>query len=80
MYVIFAYCLTIKGFRSASHQANGHHMLVCRQAFAPLFYGFNHPKYQVALLNDMSIRAQIPNKLIDYINNTEAFNISGDDN
>ena len=52
-------------------------MMAARFQFAPLFYSFKHPKYQVLHLRDLFERAQIPDEIRSYVESHESFSSSG---
>ena len=51
-------------------------MMAARFQFAPLFYSFKHPKYQVLHLRDLFERAQIPDEIRSYVESHESFSSS----
>ena len=52
-------------------------MMASRIQFAPLFYSFKHPKYQVLHLRDLFERAKMPDKIRSYVESHESFSPSG---
>ena len=55
-------------------------MMAARTAFAPLFYGSRHPKYQRLHLRDMIQRMLYPSELATYLQKHESFSPSGKQN
>ena len=47
-------------------------MMAAQIQFAPLFYSFKHPTYQVLHIQDLFERAQIPDRIRSYVESHES--------
>ena len=59
----FTYLLAFNLYTEATRKNHSLRMMAVRIQFAPLFYSFKHPKYQVLHLQDLFERAQCQTKL-----------------
>lgn len=75
-YACFRYLLAFHMYTESVRKNHHEHMLAARTAFAPLFYGRNHPKYREVHLRDMMDRAQCPEELKTDIKAKESFSLS----
>lgn len=72
--------LGIKCYRSGVRSNNSKFMLAGRQACAPIMFVKRHPIYQSIICKDMAIRGSAPLPLSGYIEQNEAFSVSGEKN
>ena len=75
--VCFTFLLAFQLYTESVRKNNHEHMLAARSAFAPLFYGRNHPRYRELHLRDMLDRVQCPDELKEDIKQYESFSVSG---
>ena len=61
------YLLMFNFYTEATHKNHSLRMMATWIQFAPLFYLFKHPKYQVLHLSDLFEKAQMPGKTRSYI-------------
>ena len=76
----FTYLLAFNLYTEATGKNHSLRMVAARIQFAPLFYSFKHPKYQLLHLQDLFERAQMPDKIRSYVESHESFSSSGSQN
>ena len=69
----FTYLLAFNLYTEATRKNHSLRMVASRIQFAPLFYSFKHPKYQVLHLRDLFERAKMPGKIRSYVESHESF-------
>ena len=69
----FTYLLAFNLYTEATRKNHSLRMMAARIQFAPLFYSFKHPKYQVLHLRDLFERAQMPDEIRCYVESHESF-------
>ena len=72
----FTYLLAFNLYTEATRKNHSLRMMAARIQFAPLFYLFKHPKYQVLHLRDLFERAQMPDQIRSYVESHESFSPS----
>ena len=72
----FTYLLAFNLYTEATRKNHSLRMMAARIQFAPLFYLFKHPKYQVLHLRDLFERAQTPDQIRSYVESHESFSPS----
>ena len=75
-YFAFTYLLAFNLYTEATRKNHSLRMMAARIQFAPLFYLFKHPKYQVLHLRDLFERAQTPDQIRSYVESHESFSPS----
>lgn len=78
--ITFSYLLSFKYYNESVRKNNAIGMMAARTTFVPLFFGRNHPKYQRIMLRDMIQRVKYTNEVSAYMNSTESFSVSGENN
>ena len=73
----FTYLLAFNLYTEATRKNHSLRMMAARIQFAPLFYSFKHPKYQVLHLRDLFERVQMPDEIRSYVESHESFSPSG---
>ena len=76
----FTYILSFHLYNEETRNNNHAHMMAARAAYAPLFYGRNHPKYRTVHMQDMVDILQCPTEPQEHIQSTNAFSASGKHN
>ena len=74
---VFTYLLAFNLYTEATRKNYSLRMMAARIQFAPLFYSFKYPKYQVLHLRDLFERAQMPDEIRSYVESHENFSPSG---
>ena len=78
--ICFTFLLAFNLYTQSVRKNNHQHMIAARSAFAPLFYGRNHPRYREVHLRDMMDRVQCPDDIKKDIEEHETFSVSGANN
>ena len=75
-HITFSYLLAFSLYTEATRKNNSMRMISARVQLAPLFYSFNHPKYQQLHLRDLCERVQMPDSIKSYAEGHESFSVS----
>ena len=77
LHMNFTFLLSIHLYTAAIRKNNSSIIMASCTAFAPLFYGKSHGKYQELLLRDMCMRVNMPQEVRLYVESTESFSLTG---
>ena len=75
-HITFSYLLAFSLYTEAIRKNNSMRMISAGVQLTPLFYSFNHPKYQQLHLRDLCERVQMPDSIKSYVEGHESFSVS----